>query len=283
MADTLTATYDSLDDIPETVDFRDLFTEKGGKFELTGITGIKTGADIDRIQASLTKERDAHKATKTTLGVWAELDHDEVVAKLDKFPELEAAAAGKLDEAAIEEIVNKRVEGTLKSKLSPLERANKKLKEENGELTTTNQGFVVANTRRQIHDSVRTALTGAKVIPEAHEDALMLAERLFEITEEGAIVTRDQVGVAPGLDAASWLGEIQEKKPHWWPGSHGAGARGSGGGGGFQGKNPWTHEGWNMTEQGRLYTEKGQEYANRLAAAAGTTVGGTKPPAKAKA
>lgn len=283
MADTLTATYDSLDDIPETVGFRDLFTEKGGKFELTGITGIKTAADIDRLNTGLTKERDAHKATKATLAVWGDLDHEDVVAKLDKYPELEAASAGKLDEAAIEEIVQKRVEGTLKSKLSPLERDNKKLKVANDELTAANAGFVVANTRRQIHDHVRGALTSAKVIPEAHDDALMLAERLFEITEEGEIVTRDKVGVAPGLDATAWLGEIQEKKPHWWPASTGGGARGSGGGGGFQGTNPWTAEGWNMTEQGRIYTDKGKEFAERLAKAAGTKVGGTKPVAKVKA
>lgn len=282
MADTLTASYEKQEDIPETADFRALFTEKNGKWELTGITGIKTQADIDRIQTSLTKERDDHKTTKTSLAVWGELEHDDVVAKLDKYPELEAAAAGKLDEAAIEEIVQKRVEGTIKSKLSPLERDNKKLKTENDDLTKANVGFTEANTKRTVTDSMRKALKKAKILPEAEDDVLMYSG-VFEITEDGNVVTREGMGVAPGLDADAWLGEVQERKPHWWPASQGGGARGSGGGAPFQGKNPWTAEGWNMTEQGKLLRDKGKEYADRLAAAAGTTVGGLKPKEKAKA
>jgi len=277
----LKASHDTQDEIAE--EYRELYTEKGDKWELTGITGIKTQADIDRIQVGLTKERDAHKVTKDKLAVWGDLDHDDVVVKLDKYPELETAAAGKLDEAAIEEIVTKRVEGTLRSKLSPLERDNKKLKTTNAELTEANAGFVQSNTRRKIHDHVRSALIAAKVIPEAHDDALMLAERLFEITEDEAILTRDKVGTTPGLDGTAWLADIQDKKPHWWPASEGGGARGSRPGGGFQGKNPWSHEGWNMTEQGRIYTDKGKEYADRLAKAAGTTVGGPQPKAKVQA
>ncbi len=277
----LNTLYDSVDDIPETIeDFRSLFTEKGGKFELTGIAGIQTAANVERLQGGLTKERLDHKATKEKLSVWGDLDHTDVVAKLDRFPDLEAAASGKLDEAAIEEIVSKRVEGTLRSKLSPLERENKKLATVNQELTVANADFAQANTQRRVHDSVRKALTTAKVIPEAHEDALLLADRIFEITEEGAVVTRDQVGVAPGLDPAGWLTEIQEKRPHWWPASAGGGARGSGTGGNFSGKNPWSSENWNMTEQARIYRDKGQEYAGKMAVAAGTTIGGGRPAAK---
>jgi hypothetical protein len=282
MAETLTASYDKQEDIPETAGFRELFTEKNGKWELTGITGIKTQADVDRVQVSLTKERDDHKATKTSLAVWGDLEHDDVLAKLDKYPDLEAAAAGKLDDAAIEEIVVRRVEGTLKSKLSPLERANKALEKSNGELTLTNAGFVAADTKRTVTDAMRKATKKAKILPEAEDDVLMYSG-MFEISDDGSVVTRDGVGVAPGLDADAWLGEIQERKPHWWPASQGGGARGTGGGSGFQGKNPWTAEGWNMTEQGKLLKDKGKEYADRMAAAAGTTVGGLKPKEKTKA
>jgi hypothetical protein len=44
--------------------------------------------------------------------------------------------------------------------------------------------------------------------------------------------------------------------------------------------NPWSHENWNLTAQGRYYQEHGAEKANRMAAAAGTTVGGQKPKPK---
>lgn len=277
--------YDAKDDIPEAVeDFRGLFTEKGGKFELTGISGIATPANVSRLEASLKKEREEHKGTKDKLGVWGELVHEDVTKSLDRIPELEAAADGKLDDSKIEELANKRAEGVLKTKLSPLERDIKRLTKERDDLLEENTGFKAGNTRRTIHDSTRKALVAAKVIPEAHDDALMLAERIMEITEEGAVVTRDNVGVPPGLDPGSWLTEIQDKRPHWWPGSVGAGARGSGGGGGgFTGKNPWLHESWNMTEQGKYLKEHGTEKAGRLAAAAGTTVGGTKPGPKVKA
>ena len=41
----LQATHDKLDDIPEA--YRDLYTERDGKYELTGIAGIKTAADVE--------------------------------------------------------------------------------------------------------------------------------------------------------------------------------------------------------------------------------------------
>ncbi len=275
----LKSNYGKKEDIPETVNYADQFTERNGEWELTGISGTKTQADVDRSQTSLTKERADHKATKDKLGVWGDLDHSDVVAKLDRLPELEAASKGKLDDAAIDEIVNRRVEGTLKSKISPLERELTKLKKENGDLLEANTGFKVSNVKRTIHDSMRKAMRTAKVIGEAEEDVLM-RDGLFEITEDGNVVTRDGVGITPGLDPASWLTEVQETKSHWWPMSQGGGARGSGGGKGFAGKNPWSHDGWNMTDQGAYFTEHGAERAKKMAEAAGTSIGGPKPAKK---
>lgn len=274
----LKAIHDKLDEIPE--EFQSLYTEKGGKFELTGIQGVKSQADIDRLNTSLASERAEHKTTKDRLGAWGELKHAEVVVQLDRIPELEAAAKGNLDEAAIEEIVSRRVEGTITSKLAPVERQLATVTKERDGFADENKGFRAGNTRRTIHDTVRKALTSQKVIPEAHEDALFLAERVFEVTDEGVVQTRDNVGVPPGLDPSGWLGEIQPNRPHWWQESKGGGARGSGGGGGFGGKNPFSAEHWNMTEQGKIVKEKGTEHADRMAKAAGTTVGGMRPKAK---
>ena len=266
------------EEIPEA--FRELYTEKGGKWELTGISGVKTQADIDRMQTGLTTERDDHKATKAKLAVWGELDHADTMTKLDRIPELEAAAGDKLDEAGIEEIVSKRVEGTLASKLAPVERQLVTALKERDDFAGENKTFKTNNTRRKIHDTVRKSLVAQKVRSEAHEDALMLAERIMEVTEDGHVVTRDNVGVAPGLDSDGWLAEIQDSRPHWWPDSQGGGARGSTGAGGMTGKNPFSHDGWNMTAQGQLIREKGMDHAKKLAVAAGTTVGGPKPPKK---
>ena len=277
----LKTVYDSLEDIPEA--YQDLFTEKGGKFELTGVDGIKTSADTERLQMSLGKEREAHKATKAKLQVWGELNPEDVHTKLDRLPELEALAKGKLDDTQIEEIVTRRVEGTLRSKLSPLERQLKQLEKEREELAQQNQQFAQADRTRRIHDNVRKALVESKVVNTAQEDALLLADRVFEIREDdGAIVTRDSVGVTPGLDPAAWLSEIQDRRPHWWPDSVGGGAQGSIGGGGRGVKNPWSAEYWNLTRQGQFLREHGDDRAAAMAKAAGTTLGGGKPAAKAR-
>jgi hypothetical protein len=76
------------------------------------------------------------------------------------------------------------------------------------------------------------------------------------------------------------LTEMQETKTHWWPGSQGGGARGSQGGGGFSGKNPWSAEGWNMTEQGSYLKAHGKDRAEKMAQAAGTSLGGRRPTKK---
>ena len=118
------------------------------------------------------------------------------------------------------------------------------------------------------------------LLPEALDDALLLGERVFEVTEDGKVLTRDNVGTTPGIDPKTWLNDLREKRRHWWPGSVGGNARGAGGGGGASGDNPWSYEGWNMTKQGQFLKEHGSEKAERMAKAAGTTVGGKKPPPK---
>lgn len=276
---SLQAIHDNIDDIPEV--YRDLYTEKAGKFELTGISGVKTQADFDRVYSSLTKEKNDHAAAKQALEPWSALgDLEELQTKLDRIPELEAAAEGKLDDAAIDEIVNRRLEGTLKSREAPLQRQISQLTKDNTTLAEENAAFKAADVKRSIHDSVRKELTDQKVIPEAHEDALFLAERVFEVREDdGAIVTRDGVGVTPGVEAGVWLQDMQEKRPHWWPASQGGGAQGGGrAGAGMQGaSNPWSSEGWNVTKQMEVARTKGRDYASQMAVAAGTTLTGGRP------
>lgn len=275
----LQAVMDSLDAIPET--YRDLYTEKGGKFELTGITGVKTTADIQRVQQALENERNAHKETRTKFEPFAELDPQDVLQKLDRLPELEAAAKGKLDDAAIEEIVSRRVDGTIKSKLSPIERQLQQTAKERDTFSTELQQLRSEKVQRTIHDKVGAALREAKVIEHARDDALIIAERIFEINEQGDVVTKDGVGLTPGLKASDWIQEIQAggKRPHWWGPTVGGGA--NPGSGGATGDNPWSAENWNMTRQGQLIREKGMEFAERMAKAAGTKVGGRRPAKKA--
>lgn len=270
----LNVVHEKLEDIPE--EYQSLYSEQGGKFVLTGIAGVKTQDDIGRLQTALNKEREDHKTTKAALGVWGDLNHEEVQGKLDRFAELETAAADKIDESKLEEMAEARA----KTRLAPVERENKKLAEENIALKGQVTDFQGRELRRNIHDTVRKALVASKVLQTAQEDALFLAERVFERTEDGQILTKEGVGVTPGIAPDVWLTEIQEKRPHWWPASQGGGATGGSGGTNFGGKNPWSAAHWNLTEQGNVVKVHGMEKAEQMAKAAGVHVGATKPVVK---
>ena len=269
----LKAVVPNLDDVP--AQFHELYTERNGQFEINGIEGLRTQADVDRLTTSLTKERNDHKDTKQKFAPFASLDIADVQAKLDRIPELEAAAAGKLDETKINDIV----EGRIKGRLAPLERERDKLKTEVHERDLTINDFKTKETGRTIGKAIKAAAKKAGVIDEAVEDAIVLGERLFHVDESGNVVTKDNVGVTPGIDPTVWFTDLQPKRPHWWPGSAGGGAGGNNGQSPRQGANPWSHEHWNMTEQGKILTENATR-AEQMAKAAGTKIGGAKPPAR---
>jgi hypothetical protein len=266
----LKAVYDKIDDIDEP--YRELYSERNGKFELTGIEGVKTQADVDRLSTSLVKERDAHKATKTLVDTYGALGKPEdLQAKLDRIAELEAAAAGKLDE----EQINKLVEGRIKTRLAPTEREKAKLDEALQEANKRLQAYEAKERQRTVHDAVRAAAVASKIQEHAMEDVLLLAERVFTVDEQGKVVVNEGTGYTLGIEPSVWLSEIQPKRPHWWPASQGGGGRGPMGGG-AGGPNPFSHEGWNLTEQGKVYMDNPLR-AKQLAESAGTTIGGARP------
>ncbi len=262
--------YTALDEVPE--HFHELYTEKDGKFTLSGIEGIKTQADIDRIQGGLVKERGDHKKTKEKYNFLDGLDIAVVQDRLSRYDELEAAAAGKIDDKKLNELVEKRLEG----KIAPLAREKDSLTALLTNTKAENEQLKNSILRRDLNDSVRTSALAAKVVDTALEDVLMIAGSVFTKTEEGRFVTKDDLSnVAGGLDPAAWLNEMKEKRPHWWPTSQGAGANGGNKDG--SSSNPFKKDSWNITLQTQMVREKGEEYANRMAVAAGTTLGGPRP------
>lgn len=271
------AKYDKQEDIPE--GFAELYTEKDGAWEFTGIEGGVGQGDVARVQKALDSERKAHKATKDALKVWTVLgdDPEELQTKLDRFDELEAAAGGKIDEAKIEELVTKRIT----AKTAPLQRELDKAKRERDEATTKVTELDGTIKKGKIADAVRAAATKEKVVPFAIDDVALLAERVFEVGEDGVVTAKDGVGVTPGISVEAWLSDQKEKRPHWWPESKGSGARGGegGAGGGFK-ENPWSAEHWNMTAQGAI-VKSDRARADKMASAAGVKVGATAPLKKA--
>lgn len=266
------AIIDKLEDVDEK--YRDLYRERNGKFELTEVEGAKTQADVDRVQVALGKEREEHKKTKEKYSIFADLDPAEVQAKLDKFPELEAAAKGKLND----EEINKIVEGRLNTVKAPLEREINKLKAQNSDFEGKIRDFTAKERQRMIHDHVREAISKAQgFTPSAAEDALVFAERMFEVTEDGKVLTKDNVGVTPGIEATVWLSDMQQRKPHWFGPTVGGGANGSRSGNNST-DNPFSHNNWNMTAQADLIRTNPAR-AEQMAKLAGTSVGGLKPAA----
>lgn len=267
----LMAAYDKLEDIPE--NYRPLFEERGGRHLLTKIDGIKTDADVTRVKTALESEKTAHRTLQDRFAPFKDADLDEIQAKLDKYPELEAAAGDKLDDAKIDELVT----GKLASKIAPVQRkldeAVKSIEERDEKIAKFERRELV----RGIHDDVRREAKEMKIISTAEEDVLFLAERVFEQNEDGDYVTKEGVGVTPGIGAKAWLEEMQPKRPHWWPASKGGGAGGSGGGGGSYANNPWSKDHWNVTKQNQIYNADGAEKAQAMAKAANSTIGATRP------
>lgn len=240
---------------------------------------------IDPLPAvkSLKDENARRRIENTRLGeqvtkfkVLGDRDPTEILSILDRVPELEAAANGKLDDAQINGIV----EGRIKAKLAPLERENGQLKTQLSEKDKTIEGFTASERQRKIGSALSKAARDLKVVDSAMDDIELYGDRVFEVTEDGAVVTKDGVGVTPGLSPKDWLADMQAKRPHWWGPSAGGGAGGNGGNRVGSGANPWKAESWNMTEQAAI-VKADRARADKLAQAAGTKVGGLRPrPAK---
>jgi len=272
--------YDNENALPEAFRnetiFAELFTRNDdGSISVTGVTGMKTQKDVDSVSEALRKERNDHKVTKDRLKPWGELNAEETLTQLDRIRELEAAAGGKLDDDAI----NKIVDGRLAQKVGPLDRQIKTISEERDALTQENAGLKNSIITRDRNDSVRAEATKVKSHATAVPDIEGAASVMLEQNEEGKWITKSGIeGITPGLGIDGWLRDMQKLRPHWWPESEGGGARGGTGGTGFNGANPWSAKSWNLTEQGKVFRDSA-DLAGRLAKAAGTSLGGPRPKA----
>jgi hypothetical protein len=270
----LKAGYDNKDDIPEA--HLELFAEKGGKWELVGIEGMKTQGDIDRIQEGLKKEKNDHKETKAKLADWRGMDPAEEIPKLDRIPELEAMAESKgIDDKHIEQIVQGRIKGIV----GPIERERDTLRDAKVASDLEISEFKTRDKTRIITDAVRKSALDGKVVNTALDDVIMVAKSHFEINDSGEVITKGDIkGVTAGVDPQMWMQDMVLSRPHWFPSTTGGGSGGSDGkGGGFPG-NPWSREHWNLTKQGQVVLTHGQEKADQMMKSAGSHVGATKPP-----
>lgn len=270
-ATTLAATVDSLEGVPEAL--HAFYVEKDGKFELQ-VTGVPAQGDLDSVRNLLVKEKALHKTLQERVKLLGDHRIEDIPAMLDRIPELEATQ-GTVDD----EKINQLVEARIKARVGPVERERDKLQTQVAEKDQTIKDFEAKDRTRTIHDKVREDAVKAKVLPEAVDDALLLADRIFEVDDAGRVVTKDNVGVTPGIEPSVWFTDVQKTKSHWWGPSTGGGAGGQRGSGGDAATNPFSHENWNLTAQGAL-VQSDRAKAEQLAKAAGTTIGGQRPEPK---
>jgi hypothetical protein len=281
--------YDKQEDIPE--GFGDLYTQKGEKFELTAVEGVKTPADVDRVQSALTKERNDHKIVREKLQLFGDVDPASLPALQEELTEAKAkldtlTAEGKLDEGKVQTQIDAAIARAVgpinrdkESLTRRLEVATKNIADKEAEIAGVKQEQQQERIRTQIRDAV--TLGKFPVLSTAVDDAVVIGEKMFEFVD-GKLVTKDDGGMTPGLSPAEWTKDMMERRPHWWAASVGGGSQGGKGGGGMSNKdNPWLADNWNVTEQGRLYKES-PEKAAQMAQRAGVKIGAIHP-AKNKA
>jgi len=222
----LESSYDSKEGIPD--GYADLFTEEDDKFVFTGVTGIKTQKDIDKLNEANRKVRADLKKANDALKAFGDQSPEEIASSLEELEELRGRVDDG-DDATVEERINKAAEARVKRLMGPIERKLQKAEKDREEAVGSRDALQGEITSGKITSALNKAIATMGVRSSAVEDVLMY-ERIFEFTEEGEARTRDGVGVTPGLSTDEWMKDMKESKPHWWDPSKGGGSKGSSGG-----------------------------------------------------
>ncbi len=236
-------TLDSIDDLPEHLQSE--YIEQNGKYVLK-LEGAPSADSVQRLESALDKVKREKKQLGERLALLGDRKVEDVLAELDRLAELEAGGGGGTD----------AIERQVKARVAAVERERQALERQFNDLKTELTEHQQRERTRSITDAVRGAISKMDGFARsAEDDALLYAERMFEVDDDGNVVTRAGAGVTPGVDAVVWLTEMQAKKPHWWGPSQGGGAAGNRGGGVVTGNNPWAKATWNLTEQMKMIKE----------------------------
>ncbi len=256
--------YENQDDIPEA--HRELFEEKDGRWILTGIEGANDADAVKRLGDQRDKERKRANDAEAKLKRFEKLgdkDPEELLKLADEVEDLkgrleEAEEAkgkgGKVDEDALQKRIDREVNkqvNPLKRQLTDKETELAKIRAEADEHKATAAALDGRIRRGTLEQELSRKALELKVRPEAIADVLRYQD-VFEIDEDGKTIrTRDGVGVAPGIDVASWLSDMKSTRPHWWPDSVGGGSKGADGKGSAS-DNPFAKGAFNLSKAGAL-------------------------------
>jgi hypothetical protein len=171
--------------------------------------------------------------------------------------QVEAGGAGKNEEA-----IQKRIDAAVAREVNPLKRDLDKHKGEADTYKTQAAELSGQIRKSSLESELNKHAVKSKVKPEAVPDIL----RYQDVFEQDEVtkkwVTKDGVGMTPGLDMETWFDERKSDRA-WWPESTGGGARGSNGGNAISG-NPFAKGAGNLTKASELMTSdpaKADQYA----------------------
>lgn len=264
--------YDNQADIPAGME--SLYTEKDGKFILTGVEGVEQIDNLAKVQKALNDERAAHKATTAKLAAFGELTAEDAAAAVTERDELKLkieAGGGKPDESKIAELVKARVALAT----APLDKKVQDLTKERDTAVAERDGLATARKRDRISAAIAEKAAKAGVLPGSVNRIVSLLAGQFDLDDSGKPITREGDSVLPGLDVDQVINDLKTTDPYFWPTSQGGGASG-GQSGGVGGVNFWSKAGWNLTEQGRMVA-KDPSKAAAMAKAAGVDINAIEP------
>jgi hypothetical protein len=178
------------------------YEEQDGKFDLKrdAIEGVKTQADLDRVNDTLKKERKARADPDAKLKRFEALgdtDPDEVLRAADEVESLRAQV-GSAD-AESEDTIQKRVAGEVARAINPLQRELDRFKSE-AETHRRRADGLAGQTRRSTLESELTQGSGAQG-PRRGRGGHLPPPGPVRFGEDGKVVTRaDLKGLSAGLD-----------------------------------------------------------------------------------
>lgn len=223
-----------------------LVNERISKAVNEAVTGLKTNNEA--LKSEKTEAANQLKALNElveSLGGTEVLKQIGDADSLKRLAEMrsrsDADATSKLlTEGRYDEWFDQRTDALRKDQASQLSAINAKLET----ITRAKEESEAALRQKVLEVEVSTAVGAAGIIPAALADVQLRAQRLFSFDPElNGLVLREKDGsLVYGKDGKSpksigeWLEDQKEVAPHWWPGSKGGDAQGSGAGTGTGGK-----------------------------------------------
>lgn len=240
--DEVSFSYETLEDIPEA--YRGLYKQNAlGKYDLS-VKGAVSQDNVTRLQGSLEKERNDHKASK---GRWASvaalgIEPDEIITRLDEYDVLKI----NNDPAKKDEVIDARIKAALNPVQRQLQEATTKL----ADYEKQNQQLIAERNRNIMEGAVRKLAADMQMVPSAIDDAVRYVRDTCQLTDEGAVVTKQLQGIDEYTPLDVLLKACVETRPHWFQSTQGGGGRGSNHNSATS--NPWKKESFNMTEQAKI-------------------------------